>query len=262
MKTAFLAHYLVDACEFASDEEARHYLRGAVIEPSGHIAATDGHALFAGHMAHDAESFVYSLDGARIVPKNKDLLKAAKAAGRDPAARYLVIEHAAPDAMRATFRIVFAKSAADACGDALVAFTCEGEFIDGAYIDWRRILPKLPKDGKPIAAAPAFNARDIARFGAVSQSAKNTTRKGALHRVRIIPCEDECAPFFIDLGREDAFGVLMPMRPGQEEIKELAEDGKSERRTGLHKLPTAPAWVHPAPKPESANSDAPSTAAA
>lgn len=248
MKSAILASYYADACNFASTEETRYYLRGVNIEPSGHVAATNGHVLFAAYAKNEPENFDWHFAAPVIVPFDKAMLKACKAKSRMPL--FMVIEHAAADSMKVTFRIVLAETAAQACeSESPVTFTLEGAFIDGSFPDWRRVVPRVPKN--TIAAAPAFDARYIERFGAVAQG------EGKSQRIRIITCSDEASPLYVDIGRKDAFGVLMPMRADTKILEDNAH---------MHALPEFPAWASATPTTDelaaAANGDTPAENAA
>jgi hypothetical protein len=206
MKTAILASYYVDACQFVSMEETRHYLNGACLEPTGAIVATDGHTMFAANAAHDRNTFRSELAGNVIVPFNKDLLKACKAKSKNGFTRYLVLEHGAADVLSFTARVIDG-NLEDVLAETptLVSYTWErASFIDGTFPDWRRVVPDMPS--APVACVPSFNADYVAKFASVASPHSQTPC------VRLIPTVDDGSPMLIDLDRPDAIGVFMPMR--------------------------------------------------
>lgn len=221
MKTAFLASYYVDACQFASTEETRYYLRGACLEPTGAIVATDGHTIFAGNAAHDPDKFRSELAETVIIPFNKDLLKACKAKSRNNFDRYLVLEHGPKGSLSFTARVIDG-NLEDVLAETptLVSFTLERAcFIDGTFPDWRRVVPDMPE--APIACVPAFNADYVAKFASVASPGQRTPI------VRLIPTTDELGPMLVDLDRPDAVGIFMPARLHNET------------------LASVPAWIKP-----------------
>ena len=205
MKTAILASYYVDAMNFASTEETRFYLRGALLEPGGLIVATDGHTMFAANAAHDPDAFRSELPEDRIIPFHKPLLAACKAKSKSKLPRFLVIEHGPAGSLSFTARVI-SGNLEDVLAPTPVAveFTWEGCFIDGTFPDWRRVLPVMPDE--PCTETPAFNARYLARF---SEVAGNAGKYGGA--IRVVPT-GKGTPALVDLGREDAFGVIIPFR--------------------------------------------------
>ena len=205
-----------DACVFASQEETRYYLQGCVLEPTGHVVATDGRAMFCSWVHADMRANLPA--ESIIIPFDKKLWAACKPAKRDIYGRWLVIDRGAD--LNVTIRV--------ACGklDDMQApeFTLETKLIDGTFPDWRRVVPKVPTE--KLALAPAYNPEFMARFAQVGDY------------VRPIPTLDESAPMYIDLGRDDAFGVLMP-RGAKQDRETPKEKG---RIAGSYVLPTMPDW--------------------
>ncbi len=230
MKTVIPASYYADAFEFMSDEQTRYYLCGLSIESTGHLAATDGHILFAAHPASGDCAAIFP-DSNIIAPRDKSLLKHCRAAKREVSGRYLVIDRPDPASFRATLRVVLAGDPAGAThADATVVFTLETNLIDGTFPEWRKVLPAMPDE--PPAAHPAFDARRLAKLGTAARQGKNNVQA-----FRIIPGADEISPCWVDLGRPDAFAIIMPCRWGD---KSLAP------------MPKLPAWLSPPAKEEKA----------
>lgn len=222
MKFTIPASYYADAFAFMSDDPTRPYLHGLSLEPTGHVAATDGHILFAAAIPADRR---HNLPAAAvIIPRDKKLAAACKAKGREISTRFLVIDRPDTESMRVTLRIVYASEPADACqADADILFTLETSLVDGTFPDWRRFIPKPDATGH---ACPAFDASLVAKLG---------TAAAAKQMVRIVPSVDETTPCFVDLGRDDAFAVIMPcrMRPL------IKDDAKNEYAA----TPSVPSWA-------------------
>lgn len=143
-----------------STEETRYYLTGVCIEPSGWMAATDGHVLGAVHAG-----------AGRIAPARPLILRLPKPA--------LAMLKAC-----AKPREPLWVSGARENGDQIRLTPCNvdgvpwpaippafGAEIDGTFPDWRRVIPR---DGAALASAPcaAFNPESIARLmGVVAYSA-------------------------------------------------------------------------------------------
>jgi hypothetical protein len=200
MRSIISADNYADACVFASKEETRYYLGGAHIDTSGVMVATDGHALF----GVKAQEIDWQFDSGRIIPANKDLLKACKA--KPPAwakslPRYIAFEHDAATDMKVTAHLIVANGIDEArnYGRDNILYTCAVfDFIDGTFPDWTRVLPRLT-DARPMVC-PRINAELLLRFQSVAQGKE----------FRMV-AHDYFEPTWVEMDRDDAFGVIMPM---------------------------------------------------
>jgi len=195
-KYAFGARYYRDAFPFASIDPTRTTITGILLAADGTIVATDGHALLAARP--DAASHVAPPRDV-IIPSSRALYDACRTAKRE-ATKYVVIDQTDPTSRDVTIDVVHAATTSAALEhDARSVFTLRAQLLYGDFPRWRQSVPAMPE--QPRACAPTYNARSLARFGGV-------TRNEAL---RVIPASDERAAAFVDLGRDDAFGILMPM---------------------------------------------------
>jgi hypothetical protein len=167
-----------------STEATRYYLNGVCIQPHPRgegvtLTATDGHCLLT---AHDPKADPATLPAAGIIVNlGKDGLKAArkgKALAIDPATGDASIDNAWRSASTT--------------------------IVDGAFPDWRRILPQ----GDQIATGAAFDVKILSRLGDAlcdwRKSSHGLTMRGA----------DDASPHIIACDTPDAaiFAVCMPIR--------------------------------------------------
>jgi len=167
-----------------STEAARYYLNGVCIQPHPRgegvtLTATDGHCLLT---AHDPKADPATLPAAGlIVNLGKDGLKAARKG------QALTIDPATGDA---SIDNVWRSAAST--------------IVDGAFPDWRRILPQ----GDQIATGAAFDVKILSRLGEAlcdwRKSSHGLTMRGA----------DDASPHIIACDSPDAaiFAVCMPIR--------------------------------------------------
>jgi len=218
-KYTFPASYYRDAFPFASDDATRPRFAGVLYSADGTIVATDGHTLLAAQ-PYAADRVAPPRD--MIIPPSKAMFVACKAEKRGWP-KFVVIDQ--PDrAIRAiTIDVVLAETAADALEPAARSvFTLRAELLDVEFVRWRAIVPTMPE--KAAACAPAFNSRYLARFGGVARN----------EALRVIPGRDERSAAFVDLGRDDAFGILMPI---------YHADPKGTAAGASKPLPAVPAWA-------------------
>jgi hypothetical protein len=167
-----------------STEAARYYLNGVCIQPHPRgegvtLTATDGHCLLT---AHDPKADPATLPAAGIIVNlGKDGLKAARKG------QALTIDPATGDA---SIDNVWRSAAST--------------IVDGAFPDWRRILPQ----GDQIATGAAFDVKILSRLGEAlcdwRKSSHGLTMRGA----------DDASPHIIACDSPDAaiFAVCMPIR--------------------------------------------------
>jgi len=220
-KYAFAAQYYRDAFPFVASDATRANLAGILYGADGTIVATDGHTLLA--MQLDAANHVAPPRDV-IIPASKALFNACKAAKRDATKYYVVIDQPNPTSRDVTIGVVHAETAADALAPgATVMFTLRTKLHDAAIPAWREEVPTMPEQAP--ACAPTFRARSLAKFGRVA-------RNGS---IRVIPASDERSAAYVYLGRDDAFGILMPRGYGI---------STARRAAGLlSPLPAVPAWA-------------------
>ncbi len=160
-----------------STDAARPYLCGVCIQPhatGATMVATDGHMLLA---AHDAEGVGPTDPTGVIVNLGKEGLKAA-AKGK-----LLTID---PDTGTARVDGLWISPAS--------------VIVEGAFPEWRRILPK----GDLTSTDAAFDTRRLATLGKALNDAKR-------HPIAIRGAEAS-GPHLITGGLPDVFGVCMPIR--------------------------------------------------
>jgi hypothetical protein len=167
-----------------STEATRYYLQGVCIQPHPRgegvtLTATDGHCLLT---AYDPKADPATLPaGGLIVNLGKDGLKAARKG------QTVTIDPATGDA-----------SVDNAWRSASTTI------VDGAFPDWRRILPQ----GDQIATGAAFDVKILSRLGDAlcdwRKSSHGLTMRGA----------DDASPHIIACDTPDAaiFAVCMPIR--------------------------------------------------
>ncbi len=167
-----------------SSDPGRYYLQGVCIQPHPRgegvtLTATDGHCLLT---AHDPKADPATLPAAGIIVNlGKDGLKAARKGS------LLTINPATGDA-----------SIDNAWRSAA------STIVDGAFPEWRRILPQ----GDQIATGAAFDVKLLSRLGDAltdwRKSSHGLTMRGA----------DDASPHIIACDSPDAaiFAVCMPIR--------------------------------------------------
>lgn len=167
-----------------SSDPARYYLQGVCIQPHPRgegvtLTATDGHCLLT---AHDPKADPATLPAAGVIVNlGKDGLKAARKG------QTVTIDPATGDA-----------SVDNAWRSA------SSTLIDGAFPDWRRILPQ----GDQVATGAAFDVKILSRLGDAltdwRKSSHGLTMRGA----------DDASPHIIACDTPDAaiFAVCMPIR--------------------------------------------------
>jgi hypothetical protein len=166
-----------------SSDPGRYYLNGVCIQPhpdGAIMAATDGHMLLA---AHDAAGQGPTAPAGVIVNLGKEGLKAA-AKGK-----LLTID---PDTGQARVDGLWISPGST--------------IVDGAFPDWRRILPRPAEGQAELTATDAcFDARLLATLG----KALNDTK----HHPLTIRGADAASPHLITGNlAPHLFGVCMPIR--------------------------------------------------
>ena len=161
----------------ASSEETRYYLKGVHLSTSGHMVTTDGHRLFCAKLSEAVLTDV-------IIPL---------------------------DTVKAALKLAPKKAGTiELNGNTLggVTFTP----IDGAFPDWRRVIP--PAEGfKPGEdQTPAhFNPDYIYDLGQMAHALGSKSGCG----FRMHAWDNE-SPHGVTFGRSDCFAVIMPMRQQSE----------------------------------------------
>ena len=167
-----------------STEATRFYLQGVCIQPHPRgegvtLTATDGHCLLT---AHDPKADPATLPAAGIIVNlGKDGLKAARKG------QTVTIDPATGDA-----------SVDNAWRSASTTI------VDGAFPDWRRILPS----GELLATGAAFDVKILSRLGDAlcdwRKSSHGLTMRGA----------DDASPHVVSCDSPDAaiFAICMPIR--------------------------------------------------
>jgi hypothetical protein len=154
----------------ASTEQVRYYLNGAYVDPKGFIVATDGHRAFVARIdLPDVPAF----DGW-IIPRD-------------------AIKRALTGYKADTITI-----APDRVGD----ISCRP--IDGAYPDWRRVVPD-ELSGETAQFNPPYIA-DMGKIGDILTGKRRNSLSAHIHHNG----EGPAGVTFPDC--TDAFAVLMPIR--------------------------------------------------
>lgn len=206
-----------DASLFVSPDPTRFYLCGVAVTPAGHAVATDGHRMFVADLGAD-----FRIPEAVIVPLDKAVISAARKHAKVYSGVWLVVAPAGSDPLDVTLSVVVGKDASEAIkadGKSVLAMA-RGGLIDGTFPDYGRCIPaNWPAKAD---ASPAFNPRFMAGFDKVKATGAAVT----------LTTNDD-GPMFVDLGRDDAFAILMPMRNGRaaktpEWVYRGAKDGALE----------------------------------
>ena len=180
------------ALMFISREATRYYLGGVYIDPAGLAVSTDGHRMFVGALAPDDERAALPAFDGWTIPG--EALKRALQGFKPP---------------RGTVdpRITISP---ERIGDV----ACKP--IDGAFPDWRRVIPEAAAmdgaaaqyRGEYLAdfdKAAALLKGDRYGFARVYQDGQNPALVSFGERSNYIPARPARVPV-------EAFGVLMPLR--------------------------------------------------
>jgi DNA polymerase-3 subunit beta len=196
---------------FISREETRYYLNGFHVEPHPEkgvlIVATDGHKL---GCFYDE---LGTADAPQIVKLEKwllPLLRAPKKRAAEAMERYLVVTW--PDDGK-FFVSQSRASVYDGSPDEPVTrfVAAQGEaLVDGTFPNWRKVVPKIPEK----FGSPNFNA-DYLTAAAISERGKDKCRQ-----LRVLGAGD-ADPALVFNGRDDFFGVVMPMRHSRYRAEEV-----------------------------------------
>ncbi len=197
---------------FVSTEQTRYYLNGFHVEHNVNggvtIVATNGHIM---GVFHDADGSL--LGDSMIVKLDKATLKACKPVRKDVTTRWLIVPRDTAKAVE----IVQAKCWDDArayahrktdekvpaISEAMAPNTVQ---IDGAFPDWRRVIPYMPDysetpdETKPNAHKMpyGYNAKYLGIFGTVATM------------VRVL-AKEPGDPGLVLTSRNDFVGVVMPV---------------------------------------------------
>ncbi len=200
---------------FQSAEEARYTLNGFHVEPHKQggvlMVATDGHTLGA---FHESEGVVEaSRSDGDIWALSKEALKACKPKKRDDFARWLVILPTENGVYN--LAVVFSPDAEQAeltakDGSRLDLILHQGMIqpIDGTFPNYERVVPTEVFDGAKVPSA--YNADYLAKFGRVS--GYDFDGNGISGKRICLYAKDTESPAVVFTGRNDFFGVIMPIR--------------------------------------------------
>lgn len=183
------------ACRFAAKSEARPYLEAVAVEPAPNggafIVSTDGHRLFVGY---DSEAeFINGPAHNCLFSVEKQKLPAAAFK-----ANCLLL-----DGTTAFFCAAHDENAKPLAIDYMQAAQSIGH--EWTFPNWRGVLPNTIDETVP-SVDYAFDAAYIAEFGEIER--KLTGARTASFKARLTGGN----PALVSLGRDDCFGVLMPIR--------------------------------------------------
>jgi len=220
----FPASYYRDAFPFVSPAGGFTRLAGVLYDADGTIVASDNPTMIAMRPG-EADSIAPPRDV--IIPASRALFAACKATKHEPN-KYVAIDQPDPASRAVTIDVVLAAhlSLTRAPGDRCI-FSVRTELLDVVFPAWRDAVPVMPEQAP--ACAPTFRARYLAKFGRVA-------RNGS---IRVVPAGGDSAAAYVYLGRDDAFGVIMPRSYGI---------STARRAAGLlsSPLPAVPAWARSA----------------
>lgn len=200
------AKLALEAMIFASEDETRYYLHGFCIEKHPEegvlLITTDGHRM---SVIHDPEGELNNETDKSVIVKIeayfqraiRDIIEhdecfrlslAWQTDGEDhPDASELTLERSKTDGQKSVSR---------------QSLAFNNVIIDGNFPDWRRVTPDVSADSR--ALPDGFNTAYIAEFSKFSRS---------LNEGISIQQFVACGPCLVRVsGREDMFGVLMPIR--------------------------------------------------
>lgn len=215
---------------FQSTESARIYLNGVHIAADGNkgvrLTATDGHRLIMFHdeagftMANCIIAFPKAARAAVKASKTKDFLWFGILGEHDGTGRREARIIDATDGMRTMEEVQNAME--DPC-DAAVLWSGAVDLIAGQFPDMEKVIPDTRAEAAP---GGYFNGKYFADFVAVASDL--SPKKSAV--IRIFSDGNNAA--YVDCGRADAMGILMPMRDSG--ISPLLKNGAMYR---------PPAWA-------------------
>ena len=184
-----------------SKEETRYYLNGVKIEAHPEkgalLIATDGHRMV---VAHDeagvceGEAIVAIPAFVRAQCRNAKMFKPFRVLEIDPERRTASLREVTPEE----------KGRPEKTEDIVTAY---GVIIDGAFPDWRRVVPA---GGPSTGEYAAFNPRLMKEIAALGEDIKRTMNTSEF--AMKIECRSSTDPVVIRFGQAPVFGVLMPMR--------------------------------------------------
>lgn len=182
----------------ASSEETRYYLKGVYVEPVAEgvlLVATDGHRLVC---IHDKTGYA---DKPAIVQLSKGALKACKSP-KNGLGRILKVED--NTATVVTF---------DLNEEGTPVAIHSNSIVDGTFPDWRRVIPTQESlDTTENGKLYGYNAKYIASFGDIGDGLQNYGQS-----MLLFTQNNQGGPSLVRwAGIDNAFGVLMPMRVGEE----------------------------------------------
>lgn len=189
------------ACRFSAKSEARPYLEAVAIEPApqggAFIISTDGHRLFVGY-----DSEAEFING----PAHNCLFKAEKQ--KLPVAAFkakcLVLDGTAAFFCSDPFSLAaYDESGRPLAIDYMQAAQSIGH--EWTFPQWRGVLPNPELEAVP-SVDYSFNSEYIADFGEIER--RLTGKRDVAFKARMTGGN----PALVSLGRDDCFGVLMPMR--------------------------------------------------
>lgn len=195
------AHLFASVALARSNEETRYYLHGVGVEPCADggvlMVATNGHVLLA---ARDPKGWCR---GAAIVRPDAALLRAASAKGKDKSLPGRALVASANRAAVCSVKSEHEASDGDLVwlsepGPTVLALQWRDVCIDGAFPDWRRVLP--------VDAKPALQAAIAMQPGYLRVLGQ------AMGKVLSFSIRDHNSAILVSGGPSNIFGLLMPCR--------------------------------------------------
>jgi len=185
------------AARFMSKEQARPYLQAVAVQPAEQggalIVSTDGHRLFCGY--DEEAQFVNGPAHNCLFQVEKQKLPVAAFKSQ-----MLIL-----DGTSAAFCDWHDEEYKPLAVDCLVAARSVGH--EWTFPNWRNVLPDMTADTVP-QDSYAFNAEYIADFGDIQK------RLSGRKDMPFVARATGGNPALVSLGRDDCFGVIMPMRIG------------------------------------------------